>query len=613
LHETIKSQLKKRTAFGNVRLQAKTKENDEIRNHILAQCNIVDDVFQKLKEEISEILDKRRNELKEELPEILGSFEKSIAVFDHRVKQCNQLPLVKIIETEILSQTKIARVLTQVKNCSEMKTFLQKVNEKVNILVEAEKDQTQAKLDNSIKEFYNYICSFKELMKPAFPLSLKGALEEKRNILDLFDPAGNIKQGFQQIQLTQKIEIASMKQTIKKFSDDIQNIINKKPTALNNIEINRLNGSSSYDLNSPSFKTYKSLLTSFSCQSLESMESFANLENCSNLSNSISMSAPKSSNLEIALPDYFEAATSQKPFLYHFLEGINKLLYFQVPETIKENASWAFKEIELESFEVPNRHASIVTPKARLFICGGDKRNGNKNEYSQALLEIDLQKNLPIERSSMTIRRRNHGICYNAGYIYVIGGYNRGGYLKSCERYNIETDKWSVIEDFNSPGMCSMGVCSYDNKMIYKFGGELEGLKSSNCIERYNVAKNKWELLDVKPKRESEFRLGWNPGCLQINNHQLFVFGGCIERSLHNANFILDIQTTDDEQQLTEKIVHLDKVPLPVKDYYRPLNQPIIHKGVVFIQTTKKGRLLAYDGSKWITLNENITKNSIKH
>jgi hypothetical protein len=48
-----------------------------------------------------------------------------------------------------------------------------------------------------------------------------------------------------------------------------------------------------------------------------------------------------------------------------------------------------------------------------------------------------------IPRAPMKIARKSHGFCYLEGYLYAIGGFNsKIGALDSCEKYDIEGDKW---------------------------------------------------------------------------------------------------------------------------------------------------------------------------
>ena len=50
----------------------------------------------------------------------------------------------------------------------------------------------------------------------------------------------------------------------------------------------------------------------------------------------------------------------------------------------------------------------------------------------------------------MIQRRYSHGICYINEYLYVVGGKNGiNNSLKSCERYNIIDDYWSMIPDLD--------------------------------------------------------------------------------------------------------------------------------------------------------------------
>ena len=603
LHDLFKDHWKKKLDFSTLNLQGKTNENEEFRKHITSQFSLIDNFFHKLKEEINEILDKKHREMKDELPEILGCFEKSLATLNHKIIQCNKFPCFQVAEQEILSRGKVSRELRKIKEHKDLKSLLKNIKEKMSILIEAEKNLTQSRLDTKMTEFHNFLTKFRELNRPSLPEPLLKTIQEGHRILDCIDPTGHIQKTLEQIQLTQKTDIGHCKETLKRFTEDIHGISVKKQNSIDDANIRRVNRKSSYDLDTFSLRSCKSFLTNMSFPSHESLDICESLEDIT--------SDSKPSTLDITIPDYFSSVV-ENPFLYHFVERTNTLLYFEIPNTIKdhESSEWKFKEIHLEGFEIPSGCASIVTPEGRLFLCGGEFRNGTRNEYCGDMIEIEpLTRNI-IQRGSMIMKRKNHGICYAEGYIYVIGGYNNG-YLRSCERYHVETDRWSEIEDFNSPGMCSMSICAFNNKYLYKFGGEIEGLKSSNCIERYNIVKDKWETIHLKPRKKSEFCLGVNPGCIQINNNQLYVFGGLSELNFHNTNFILQIDI-DREGKPTEEILAVNQVNVPIKDNYKPKSTIMIYKNLVFAQTSKKRKLLTFDGNQWVVLNENYMKSTVK-
>jgi len=61
--------------------------------------------------------------------------------------------------------------------------------------------------------------------------------------------------------------------------------------------------------------------------------------------------------------------------------------------------------------------------------------------------------------------RKEHSMLYLKGFVYVLGGYNPPSnfFLKSCERYDIQNDKWEFIADMHYH-KCAFGCTAYNNQ-----------------------------------------------------------------------------------------------------------------------------------------------------
>lgn len=69
--------------------------------------------------------------------------------------------------------------------------------------------------------------------------------------------------------------------------------------------------------------------------------------------------------------------------------------------------------------------------------------------------------------------------------IYAIGGYNGKDYISSVEKYDIETDTWSVVCHLNSPKCTMTAVASPDAQSFFVIGG-FNGTQL-NEVEVYNT------------------------------------------------------------------------------------------------------------------------------
>ena len=87
---------------------------------------------------------------------------------------------------------------------------------------------------------------------------------------------------------------------------------------------------------------------------------------------------------------------------------------------------------------------------------------------------------------------------YQSG-IYAFGGVNSEGYLKSVERYNTSTSKWTFVTNMSSTRFAATATVLGD--YIYVIGG-MTSTNGAKCpcpylgtVERYNPVKNQWSTV----------------------------------------------------------------------------------------------------------------------
>jgi hypothetical protein len=81
-----------------------------------------------------------------------------------------------------------------------------------------------------------------------------------------------------------------------------------------------------------------------------------------------------------------------------------------------------------------------------------------------------------------------------------MGGYDGADnrFLKSCERYNILTDEWTMITSMKI-ARCAFSATSVNDEKAYIFGG-YDGNQRLASIERYMPDSDSWELLNLTLK-----------------------------------------------------------------------------------------------------------------
>jgi hypothetical protein len=111
--------------------------------------------------------------------------------------------------------------------------------------------------------------------------------------------------------------------------------------------------------------------------------------------------------------------------------------------------------------------------------------------------------------------------------VFIVGGFTDGGTLTNkCEMFDLATYRSVKIADM---GYASSNSCltAVNNRQIIKIGGMLPDNTSCHYIEIYNCDRNLWLTIDPTVENfQGEFSLLSTSGSIQINENQIFVFGG---------------------------------------------------------------------------------------
>lgn len=286
------------------------------------------------------------------------------------------------------------------------------------------------------------------------------------------------------------------------------------------------------------------------------------------------------------MPDYFDSKTPQK--YLHFFEPDSKFLYLLNIEDVNQNPE--FSRIPLNiNFKIPRFHKSLITPKGNIYLLGGTSVEDNKKIpniylYNQKTSDLKTIENMLYPRSS-------HSVCYHNNLIYIIGGFiNRQEFTNSCEVFDLKRDKSSSIAPLNNPtGVC--GVCTFNDRFLFKFGGLTEGLIINNTVERYDVGMNIWEIIDAKLDTHDPLRIDIKAFsllstccCVQINNNEIFVFGGYKSNNeSSNMSFVLSSET-DERNEIDYVIKWINYKPLLEPEGFWNNNPLIMYKKVWALQ-----------------------------
>jgi hypothetical protein len=206
--------------------------------------------------------------------------------------------------------------------------------------------------------------------------------------------------------------------------------------------------------------------------------------------------------------------------MIHFLEQYSQNLYLY---DIKEKKSRKI-QIKRSGEPLPYKSFSSVRANGRIFIFGGRDQK-DKITYKTTLEFVHEHEHL-LRRTDMpnekdlirTIPIKNR-------MVYCIGGlvFEPTTYFNTCEKYDIDNDTWAKVPSLNE-SKHSPGVCSFQDKEIYSFGGY--GGKFFSSVEKLDLNNEHrgWVWIKIKSGE------GWVPThlllAIPIKNNQILLFGG---------------------------------------------------------------------------------------
>jgi N-acetylneuraminic acid mutarotase len=257
---------------------------------------------------------------------------------------------------------------------------------------------------------------------------------------------------------------------------------------------------------------------------------------------------------------------------------------------------------------IPIRHRSIITPAGRIFLTGGSEGDKELN----SAYEYDPRKNDTFRvLKKMNTARKSHGICYLHECIYVIGGFSNFTILDSCEKYDINSDKWTKI-DHCLFRCTSPSITTFHNRYIFKIGGLEDENGVCAKIESYDVEVNAWKAYPLKDISTGlDYEILWLSASCQINNNEILVMGG-VDESQHSRDscYVIEISPSKgDKSDLNLELIPLNDLKMPYQAGFWN-GQCIFENNKLWVLQNVLGadlkvaredarNILEFDGSKW--------------
>ena len=159
-----------------------------------------------------------------------------------------------------------------------------------------------------------------------------------------------------------------------------------------------------------------------------------------------------------------------------------------------------------------NYSSAVNVNNSKILLIGGG--------FSDEILEFDKNDLSLKKKNNMLKKRTEHCTLFINGFIYILGGYDKKEtkFLKSCEIFDFDNNKFLLMEDMKI-AKCGFSA-SFLNGDIYTIGG-FDGQKRLDCIEKYNLVNNTWEMLTIKLQEGLT-----NTAALTINQTILILGGG---------------------------------------------------------------------------------------
>lgn len=162
-------------------------------------------------------------------------------------------------------------------------------------------------------------------------------------------------------------------------------------------------------------------------------------------------------------------------------------------------------------------HAVAVAYRGRLYVSGGYRAEAGLSEPSRVLLRYDPAANRWRRLPPAPTPRAAHAAAVIRGRLYVAGGANDSGSLRSLEVYDFARRRWRSGPDFPGPARNhTTGVATGGRFYV------LAGRNASNlaAAERYDPRRRRWRRL--APMRKARGGIA----SAAVSRGRVVVFGG---------------------------------------------------------------------------------------
>jgi N-acetylneuraminic acid mutarotase len=167
----------------------------------------------------------------------------------------------------------------------------------------------------------------------------------------------------------------------------------------------------------------------------------------------------------------------------------------------------------------------------QLFVFGGVTAQGATNDSYRYDIAEDKWK--PIK--PLPTRRSLPAAAVLNDRIYVVGGYDDGRELATCEAYTPSSNSWAECAPMTIPrgglGLARVGA------NLFAIGGGVSGYIGFN--ERYDPASDRWTAIETPPSLTSD----WQSAAVASRGTEFYVFGGYSNGERLAVTYVYEVLT----------------------------------------------------------------------
>lgn len=131
-------------------------------------------------------------------------------------------------------------------------------------------------------------------------------------------------------------------------------------------------------------------------------------------------------------------------------------------------------------------------PGGQLYFTGGGISIFKSRNVMSVAIKNDFAN---IEKPKMLTKRSSHSAVHYKGYLFVISGYAVGNYLKECEVFDLQTEKWDTLPSIPYPDILLSCIAYAPLNCLYAFGGS--DLERKAVIQVMDFNKLSWRCMSV--------------------------------------------------------------------------------------------------------------------